>query len=84
MRVTRQNEHAVSTTVGKLIGELCCWPDHAVVILRNAEKQEFRFSRIERRADGAVSIELEESPSEEIAQAGTKMFDRSTSPSFPE
>jgi len=68
---TRTSESPV-ITVSDLIGELCRWPDNAVVTFRcPLHGQRLRFNRIEEPAKGAVEIELE--PAVESTGAGTRM-----------
>jgi len=59
----RQATHPASMTVGQLISELCCWPDHAAVHFRcPLQDQDPHFYRIESRAPGSVDIELDLAP----------------------
>lgn len=68
---TRTSETPV-ITVSDLIGELCRWPDNAVVTFRcPLHGQQLYFNRIEGPAKGAVEIELELAV--ESTAAGTRM-----------
>ena len=63
MRITSPTSTPVIMTVGDLIGELCRWPDHAVVKFRCAlQHQELRFDRIGSPSKGEIEIELGQAP----------------------
>lgn len=61
MRVVRsQPVGSPAMTVGRLISELCRYPDHATIVFRTPlQNQELHFARIGSQSKGAVEIELD-------------------------
>jgi len=68
---TRTSEPGIFT-VGDLIGELCRWPDNAIVTFRcPRQQQQLLFNRIEGQSKGSVEIELDQAV--ESAPRGARM-----------